>query len=189
MPPRHLIRHSRSGTSDSLPKARRKRLRKQSQNDRILPKPRKNHDPAWTESTLPSRIFPITPTGRGTPPKSDRSLDKTFALKKKTSFRDWATLIAFGSVGMVAYHLIVGIVALLIGFLVATFSEIPWHVAALISYLGLRLVVEGIDAFAGPRSTRCTACNRKIRTSKPIKCGECGGAARLVGGQHEAKKP
>lgn len=87
-----------------------------------------------------------------------------------------------------AYHLIIGIVALLIGFLVATFSEISWYIAALISYLGLRLVVEGTDAFSELRSTRCTACKRKIRTSKPIKCEECGGAAQLVGKKYEANK-
>ena len=111
-----------------------------------------------------------------------------FALKKKTTFRDWAALIAFGVAGMLAYHLILGIVALLIGILVATFSEIPWYVAALISYLGIRLVLEGFDAFSGLRSTRCTECNRKIMTSNPIKCEECGGAARLVGKKYEANK-
>jgi hypothetical protein len=110
-------------------------------------------------------------------------------LKKKTTFRDWATLIAFGAAGMLAYHLIMGIAAVLIGLLFAAFTETQWYVAALISYLVLRLVGEGFDAFSGLRSTRCTECHRKIMTSNPIKCVECGGAARLVGKKYEANKP
>lgn len=102
---------------------------------------------------------------------------QAFALKSKTSCRDWATLIAFGAVGLLAYQLIFGVVALLVGLLVATFSKIRWDVAALISYLGLRLVVVGVDAFSRLRSTRCIACNRKIGPSKPARCEECGGDA------------
>ncbi len=61
-------------------------------------------------------------------------MTQTFALKKKTTLRDWAMLIGFGVAGFLAFHLIIGIVALLIGFLVAAFTEIPWYVATLISY-------------------------------------------------------
>lgn len=118
-----------------------------------------------------------------------RGIILVLALKKKTTFLDWANLIAFGSAGTLVYHLILGACALVIGLLVATFSEIEWYFAALISYLGLRLVLGGIDAFSGLRSARCQECNRKIMTSKPIKCEECGGAGRLVGKKYEANEP
>ena len=106
-------------------------------------------------------------------------------MKKKTTFLDWATLAAFGAAGVLAYYAIVVIVALLIGVLIATFSEVPWYVAALISFLGIRFGIEGIDAVSGLRGARCTECKRKIKTSKPIKCEECGGAAQLAGKKYE----
>ena len=120
--------------------------------------------------------------------KPRRTSDQTKAkpraplvLKKKITIREWATLIALGTAGMAAYFLILGIVALLLGLLVATVADIRWEVAAVISYLGLRLVLELPGALRGLRSTRCTECHRKIMTNNPIKCEECGGAARLVG--------
>ena len=109
-------------------------------------------------------------------------------MKKKTTFRDWGSLLAFGAVGMLAYNLIVVTVALLIGFQVAAFPGIPGYVAILISYLGIRFLLEGIEVFSGLRNTRCTGCKGRIKSSKPIKCEECGGAAQLVGKNCEANR-
>jgi hypothetical protein len=102
-------------------------------------------------------------------------------MKQRTTFREWAALIAFGTAGMLAAFLLLGAIAVLIGLVVAAFTEIPWYAAAVITYLVLRLMIQTLDALSGLRGVRCPACKRKILTSNPIKCEECGGAARLAG--------
>lgn len=109
-------------------------------------------------------------------------------MKKKTTFRDLAALLAFGAAASLLYYLVLGGIAVLLGLLVAAFSEISWYVAAVIAYLAIRLVLEVTGAIQESRPVRCTECKGKIMTSRPIKCEECGGAARLAGKKYPQRK-
>jgi hypothetical protein len=111
-----------------------------------------------------------------------------FVLKNKFTLRDWSKLIALGLAGILAYHFIIGLVAILIGLVVAAFSDVPWYLGAVFSYLGIKILIGGLDCFAEWKPTRCPACRRKIKTSNPIKCEECGGAAQLAGKDYKTKK-
>jgi hypothetical protein len=101
-------------------------------------------------------------------------------LKNKTTWREWLTLLTFGLGALLVYHAVIIVVALIIGLLVDAFSDFEWHIAALVSYFGIRLLLEGLDEFSGFTTTKCPTCRKKIKTSRPIKCEECGGAAQLV---------
>lgn len=78
------------------------------------------------------------------------------------------------------YHLLIGGVALGVGIAIDYFSSISWVVATAIAYFAIRLCIEGIDLFADLLGVRCPSCKRRIKTSRPIKCEECGGAAMLA---------
>ncbi len=101
-------------------------------------------------------------------------------MKNKTAWREWFAILTFGLGALLVYHVVIIAVALIIGILVGAFSDFEWHFAALVSYFGIRLVLEGLDAFSGWQATRCPTCKRKIKTSRPINCEACGGAAQLV---------
>jgi hypothetical protein len=100
-------------------------------------------------------------------------------LKKKTTWRDWVAILTFGLAGALAYHAVIILVALLAGYFIGAFLNIEWYFTALISYFGIRMIIEGVDAFSGLTAKRCPICRRKIKTSRSIKCEECGGAAQL----------
>jgi len=102
------------------------------------------------------------------------------SAKMKSTFRDWLTLIAYGSVILLLFHAALALVALAIGYVVSLFTEIEWWFGALISYLVMRFITATVDAFGGLRSVRCPSCRRRIQTSRAIKCHECGGAAKLT---------
>jgi len=101
-------------------------------------------------------------------------------LKNKTTWREWLTLLTFGLGALLISHAVMITIALIIGFLVDAFSDFAWHFSALVAYIGIRLVIEVLDVFSDWKTTRCPICKRKIKTSRPIKCEECGGAAQLV---------
>ena len=86
-------------------------------------------------------------------------------------------LLAFGLAGSMILHVILVIVALLAGFLVAAFSDVEWYLAALIAYLGIRLIVASLDLFTDLSAIKCPQCRKAITTSRPVRCTECGGAA------------
>ena len=85
------------------------------------------------------------------------------------------------------YRLILVAVALLVGWLVSSLTSIQWYIAAIVTYLVLRFIIEGIDALSSSKSTRCPKCNKKILTSNPVPCEECGGAAKLSGKNYPSK--
>lgn len=106
------------------------------------------------------------------------SLD-VLQMNKKATLKDWMFLFA-GGIGMATlFYGAIALVALLIGLLVAAISDVSWLIATIFTFIGIRLVIEGADAIIGLKSTRCPECRRKIKTSKPVKCVDCGGPALL----------
>ena len=94
-------------------------------------------------------------------------------------------LMAFGVAGGLIYHAMVVAAASLLGWGATAFLEVSWWVAVFFAYLGIRLIVEGFDVASELRRLKCPRCRRKIMTSLPVPCEECGGAARLAGPDRE----
>lgn len=101
-------------------------------------------------------------------------------MENKIKLKDWATLIA-GGIGMtVVYYAGIATIALVIGVVIASFTDVPWLIAWLFAFLTIRFVIGSIDAIWGLKSTRCPECRQRIQTTNPVKCVDCGGPALLV---------
>lgn len=108
-------------------------------------------------------------------------------MKKNGEVRAWMKLMAFGVAGGLIYHAILVTASALLGSVATAFLEVSWWLAMSCAYLGIRLIVEGLDMATEFRRVKCPKCRRKIMTSMPVPCEECGGAARLA--EPDREKP
>ena len=101
--------------------------------------------------------------------------------ERRTGVRSWKNLLAFGVAAGLIYHATLVAASALLGLVATAFLDVSWWVAVFCAYLGIRLIVEGLDMASEFRRVKCPKCRRKVMTSMPVPCGECGGAARLAG--------
>lgn len=101
-------------------------------------------------------------------------------MKQKTTIRDFLMVLAFGATVSLLWKAAILIVASLVATLLWWLAGVNWLVALLFSYLGINLAIETIDVLLGLRGIRCPKCKRRIKTSRAIKCTDCGGRAELT---------
>ena len=89
-------------------------------------------------------------------------------------------LLAFGAVASVLGFFIRVAVACALGTIVWWLLGYDWLFSTAISYVAIGFLMASAEVFYDLRGVRCPKCNRRIKTSRPVKCGECGGAAQLV---------
>jgi hypothetical protein len=77
---------------------------------------------------------------------------------------------------MIAYLIIASIIAIPVSW----FVELNYAFIVMIAFFAIYLLVDLLDIFSEFKSTKCPECNRSIKTSLPVKCVECGGAALLT---------
>jgi DNA-directed RNA polymerase subunit RPC12/RpoP len=101
-------------------------------------------------------------------------------MKQKTTIRDILMVLVFGATFSLLWKLVILIVASLVATMVWWLADVNWLIALLFSYLGINLALETLDVFQDLRGIRCPKCKRRIKTSRAIKCTDCGGRAELT---------
>ena len=70
-------------------------------------------------------------------------------------------------------------IGVLLGTIVWYFMDYPWLLCAGGGFAVVCAAMGVLETWGEFKKTKCPDCHRPIRTSKPIKCVECGGAAML----------
>jgi NAD/NADP transhydrogenase beta subunit len=98
---------------------------------------------------------------------------------KKQDILDMLKLLGLGAIALLLFEILVIVVGIIIGILVAYFTDVPWYVAILGSVLALKFIILAYETYDESKPVRCPQCNHKIMTSKPVLCEKCGGPADL----------
>lgn len=101
-------------------------------------------------------------------------------MKQKTPIRDFLMLLVFGATFSLLWKLVIVVVAGMVATLLWWLAGVNWLIALVFSYLGINLAIEILDVFQDLRGIRCPQCKRRIKTSRAIKCTDCGGRAELT---------
>ena len=67
----------------------------------------------------------------------------------------------------------------LLAWIIVSFVDVNYWLAFFILSFGSYAIIEIFDIIQMIRPVRCLSCKRKIKTSRPLKCEECGGPAKL----------
>jgi len=103
--------------------------------------------------------------------------------ENKLSVREILQVIfVMGGIGL-GFFLIKVAVVLVIAWLLSMFLDVSFLTTAIVAFLAISFVMALLDLLGEDSETRgtvrCPQCDKKIKTSLPVKCVECGGAALL----------